>query len=313
MSEFRFEPSPWAPLRDRAACERARCIKRVDFCSHPNPTFHIEVLPDDELAFRRIWDLFSRIRDSWENRRPLVLILPNPHPQYAKVAWLINKHRVSCKYLHIFNMDEWADQDGNIAPESWPNGLMYGMKNYFYRRIDEDLRMPEKQIRGPNNANLKNYGKMIEDAGGADVCDGGIGWSGHVAFIDPNCPEFQTDELEEFKAMGPRVMTLNPFTVAQTALDADFGMSGDWSWVPPKGVTIGPAQILAARLRNSWNSFTLGGTQVSWQRFSVRLAAHGPVSPHVPASLLQIGPSNLYVTESIAADIAPHHEVSWYA
>jgi hypothetical protein len=78
-------------------------------------------------------------------------------------------------------------------------------------------------------------------------------------------------------------------------------------------VTIGPAQILAARLRNSWNSFTLGSTQISWQRFSVRLAAHGPVSPHIPASLLQIGPSNLYVTESIAAGIEPHREVSWYS
>jgi hypothetical protein len=33
----------------------------------------------------------------------------------------------------------------------------------------------------------------------------------------------------------------------------------------------------------------------------------------VPASLLQIGPSNLYVTESIAANIEPHREVSWYA
>ena len=313
MSEFRYEPSPWAPLRDRAACERARAVRREDFCRHPNPAFHLEVLADDELAFRRIWDLFSRIRDSAENRRPLVLILPNPHPQYVKLAWLLNQHRVSCKHLHIFNMDEWADQDGNIAPESWPNGLMYGMKNYFYRRLDEDLRPPEKQIRGPNNGNLKNYAKMIEDAGGTDVLDGGIGWSGHLAFIDPRSPEFDTEDLEEFKAMGPRVVTLNPFTVAQTALDADCGMSGDWSWVPPKGVTIGPAQILAARLRNSWNSFTLGPTQISWQRFSVRLAAHGPVSPHVPASLLQLGPSNLYVTESIAANIEAHREMSWYA
>ena len=37
------------------------------------------------------------------------------------------------------------------------------------------------------------------------------------------------------------------------------------------------AEVLGARLRNSWNHFTLGSTNISWQRFTVRLAAHGPV------------------------------------
>ena len=310
---FSYGINQWAPFRDRAACDRVRAITRKEFCRHPNPTLKIEVLKDDELAFRRIWYLFNLIKQSWEEKKSLVLILPNPHPQYVKVAWLINKFRVNCKYLHIFNMDEWADEDGNPAPEDWPNGFMFGMLDYFYNRIDAELRPPRNQIQGPNRKNMKDYGRMIEDAGGADLCDGGIGWSGHVAFIDPRCPEFDTEDLEEFKAMGTRVMTLNPFTVAQSCLDADFGMSGDWSWIPPRGITIGPAEILAARLRTSFNSFTLGTSQISWQRFSVRLAAHGPVTPHVPASILQIGPTELYVTESIAADISAHREVSWYS
>lgn len=59
--------------------------------------------------------------------------------------------------------------------------------------------------------------------------------------------------------------------------------------------------------------FTLAGTDVSWQRFSVRLAAHGPVSPDCPASILQVGPTNMYISEKVAQSIEPVREVSFYA
>ncbi len=171
--------------------------------------------------------------------------------------------------------------------------------------------MPEKQIRGPNNGNLKNYGKMIEDAGGADVCDGGIGWSGHIAFIDPDA-EFKAP-LEEFVKMGPRIVTLNPITVCQSSIFEDVGAGGDWSAIAPRAATIGPAQVLGARLRCSWNAFTIpwlpmgsgGNNPVSWQRFTVRLALHGPVTPQVPASILQLARSEVYITESVASDLTP--------
>lgn len=313
MTEFDYAISSFAPFRDKAVCERVRKIDRADICKHPNPDLHIRVVNDDEVAPLRIADLFSRIKASDDEDKRLVMILPQPHPQYIKVAELINRHRVNCRNLFTFNMDEWADQDGNIAPETYPNGFHYAMLNNFYYRIDEDLRPPLSQIQGINNANLNDYAKMMEELGGVDLCDGGIGWSGHVAFIEPGSPEFAADSLEEWKTLGPRIVTLTPFTLAQTALDADFGMSGDWSIIPPKAATIGPAQVIGARLRNSWNHFLLAGTDVSWQRFTVRLAAHGPITPDCPASILQIGPTNLYISEKVAQNIEPTHEVSFYA
>ena len=39
-----------------------------------------------------------------------------------------------------------------------------------------------------------------------------------------------------------------------------------------------------------------------FQRFITRLSAHGPVTPYVPASILQILNSELYVTDQIAED-----------
>ena len=89
-------------------------------------------------------------------------------------------------------------------------------------------------------------------------------------------------------------------------------MSGDWSWIPPRAATIGPAQVLGAKLRNSWNRFTLGTTHISWQRWAVRLAAHGPITPQIPASILQIGPTNLYLSDTLAEDIAGGLEDNWY-
>lgn len=312
MPQFRFSISSWAPFRDVDECERVRNIKRKDIENHPNPNITIKVIKDSDMAFMCVWDIFCRIKQASDEGKRLVLILPQPHPLYSKVAYLTNKFKVNCKNLWTFNMDEWADEDGNIAPETYPNGFLYAMKHNFYYQIDEKLRPPENQIVGPTNKNFKDYGKMIEDLGGADVCYGGIGWSGHLAFIEPGSPEFKAGSLEEWKEMGPRIVTLSPFTIAQSSLDPDFGMSGDWSAIPPKAATIGPKQILQAKLRCSWNSFTIDRTQVSWQRFTVRLALFGPITPDVPASMLQLAPTNFYMSESIASDIEYRPELSWY-
>ena len=100
-------------------------------------------------------------------------------------------------------------------------------------------------------------------------------------------------------------MTLTPFTILQNCLLDDTGISGDWSSMPPKGATIGPKEYLGARLRSSWNAFMCGASQVSWQRFTMRLAVSVKPTPLVPATMLQMGPSELFISESLAADIKP--------
>jgi 6-phosphogluconolactonase/glucosamine-6-phosphate isomerase/deaminase len=230
------------------------------------------------------------------------------------VAFLLNQFRTDCHHLYTFNMDEYADEEGNIAPETWPNSFQYNMKKNFYAKLDPALRPPEAQIQGPTNANFQDYGKMIADLGGADVCYGGIGWSGHIAYIEPGSEAFAASSLEEWKKIGPRIVQLTPFSILQNSLGPEFGRSGDWSAVPPRGATIGPAEIVGAKLRSSWNGFVVGRSVVSWERFVVRLAAHGPVTPLVPASILQTLPTELYLSESLAADIQPAsvEEFSWY-
>jgi len=311
MSEFKFTPSKWVPFRDAEVLERVRKIKREDIEKHPNPDFKIKVVPDDYLEFIWITDMFQRIKEASDEGRRIVMILPNPAPAYKKVAYLINKFRVDCKNLYTFNMDEWADENGNVAPESYPQGFMNATKRFFYNQIDEELRLPENQIVGPTTENIKHYSRMIEDMGGADVCYSGPGWTGHLAFIDPDVPEFACSSVEEWTKMGARIVTLNPFTIAQNSLHGSFGMSGDMANVPPKAATIGPKDALDAKNRIEMHGLTTAGTFVSWQRMVSRLVLHGPVTPQVPSSMLQLAPTQVYVTETIAANVEPLWHVQY--
>ncbi|MCL5987029.1 MAG: hypothetical protein M1371_10800 [Actinobacteria bacterium] len=310
MNEFDYNPSKWVPFRDKEVLERVRNIKREDITRHPNPDFKIVVVKDSEIEFIWITDMFYRIKTASDEGKRLVMITPQPAPLYSKVAYLINKFRVSCRNLYTFNMDEYADEGGNIAPESWPQGFMYAMLNNFYSKIDEELRPPRSQIIAFTNENLKDYGKMISELGGADVCYSGPGWTGHLAFIEPDAAEFE-GSLEEWKKMGPRIVTLSPFTIAQNSLHGSFGMSGDLALVPPKAATIGPAQVIEAKARLDWNYFTVLGTSVSWQRFITRLVAHGPVTPLIPESILQTLRTDFYISESIAQDIKPDWDITY--
>lgn len=315
LEGFTYRMPAWHPFQDQAACERARAVTREDWANFTHPNLKVIILRDDEFAFRLVNDIFGRIKQAADEGRRLVLILPQPEPLYAWVAYLCNKYRVPCHHLYTFNMDEYADENGNIAPETWPNSFLYNMKVNFYAKLDPKLRPPEDHFQGPTNANFKDYGKMIADLGGADVCYGGIGWSGHVAYIEPGSEAFPPMPMEEWVKIGPRIVRLTPFSILQNCLGPEFGMSGDWSLVPPQGATIGPAEYLGAKLRSSWNAFKVGASMVSWQRFTVRLAAFTPPTPLIPATMIQMAPTELYISESLAAPIRPASvtEFSWYS
>lgn len=307
-SRFEFEPAAFVPFRDRKVLDRVRAIRREDIEKHPNPHYRIRVVPDPDLEFIWLNDIFYRIKTAMDEERQFVVITPNPHPRYARLAYMLNQHRVNCRTLHTFNMDEYASDKGETAPEDWEFGFMYAFKKYFWSQLDPKLRPSARQVHGPTTRNIKDYGRMLADLGGADVSYSGPGWTGHVAFVDPGVPEWQAASLEEWKKMGPRICTLHPLTIAQNSLHGFFGSSGDVAAVPPMAATIGPAEIVGAKHRVQSHGISIGGTFSSWQRLTSRLVMHGPVTPLVPESLLQTLRTDVYVTETAAADIKPRWE-----
>ena len=307
-STFKYRPSLYVPFRDEEALERCRNITRAAIERHPNPEFQIRVLPAHEMEFLWITDMICRIRQSDIEDRPVLLIVPNPCPGvYRKVAYLVNKLGINCRNLHLFAMDEYANEEGTIAPESWELGFIHSLLASFYAQVDEPLRPPRSQIQGPTNANLADYGKRIADFGGADMCYSGPGWTGHVAFVEPDAPEFDVP-LEEWKKLGPRICTLSPFTLAQNSLHGSFGMSGDIAAVPPKAATIGPAEVIGSKNRIEMAGITVHGTATAWQRMIARLCYHGPVTPKLPSSVHQQLRTDCYISQTIAENIAPDWE-----
>jgi glucosamine-6-phosphate deaminase len=301
---FHYQPAAFVPFRDIEAIERVRRIKRQDITKHWNPDFRIRVVADRDIEFLWLTDLFSRIQTAAAEQRQLVLIMPQPWPGYRWVAHLINQCRVDCRRLYTFNMDEYANEEGVTAPEGWPQGFMHAMLKNFYSQIDPALRPPRAQVVGPTHENINDYGTMIADLGGADCCYSGPGWTGHLAFIEPDAPEFAAD-LEQWKKMGPRLVTLSPLTIAQNSLHGSFGMSGDLARVPPKAATIGPAEVIAAKYRIDMNAITVDGSYASWQRLITRLCVHGPVTPKLPTSIHQTLRTDCWISASLAEDIEP--------
>jgi glucosamine-6-phosphate deaminase len=301
---FQYGLASFIDFRDESECERVRRIGRAELTQHDNPDFRIRIV-DDALAFYRAFadDLVDRIRAARDEGRRFVAIVPvGPMPQYELAARRINEERLSLAHVHTFNMDEYANEDGVTAPVSWPGSFQRAMQERFFALVDPELRPPEEQIHFPTSAAIGDYSARIEELGGADVCYGGIGWCGHIAFWESHLGHQFDGDLDAYKAAGAQLVELHPMTIMQNALHS-FG--GDWSWVPPKANTIGPREILGARHRSFWLDGDLGGN-VSWQRFIARLVAHGPVSEFVPGSILQTARTDYTILGNVADDVQIH-------
>jgi glucosamine-6-phosphate deaminase len=299
--DFDYDLAQFISFRDREACDRVRRITREQLPNHENPDFRIRIIEDPANFYRAFADdLVGRIRAAHDEGRPFVAILPvGPMPQYELAARTINQERLSLTHVHTFNMDEYANEQGKTAPVTWPGSFQRAMQERFFGLIDPELRPPETQTHFPTDAAIDGYSARLDELGGADVCYGGIGWCGHIAFWESHLgSEFEGD-LEAYRQAGARLVELHPMTIMQNALHS-FG--GDWSRVPPKANTIGPREILGARHRSFWLDGDLGGG-VSWQRFIARLVAHGPVSEFVPGSILQAARTDYTILGGVADDV----------
>jgi 6-phosphogluconolactonase/glucosamine-6-phosphate isomerase/deaminase len=202
-------------------------------------------------------------------------------------------------------MDEWADDQGNVAPLSYKAGFGNAFYRYMVSNI-MDLGFKEENFIYHSNETTPNFSKMLEDDGEADIVYSGPGWPGHLAFIDP-VEDWFCDSMEEYCAQGAKVASLHPLTIAQNSLHGAFGCSGDISKVPPKGAMMGPRDAMAAKEVIDWHSLSTAGSHVSWQRLTSRLCVFGKPSQEVPASILQLRdkPTYVYFSENAAADIKP--------
>ena len=122
---FKFTPHPNVPFRDVEILDKLRMMGREDYLklNETRPNWNVKIVDGEWLNWVWVTDMFKRIKDSDDKDEKVVMLLPNPAAIYKNVAYLINTFRVSCRNLVVFTMDEWADQDGNIAPLNYAPGF----------------------------------------------------------------------------------------------------------------------------------------------------------------------------------------------
>jgi glucosamine-6-phosphate deaminase len=141
------------------------------------------------------------------------------------------------------------------------------------------LQIPDGCAADPE-AEACRYSAAVMAAGGIDLQLLGLGSNGHVGFNEPPCSAAELC----------RCLALSPATREQNA--AAFG--GDPAAVPERAITLGTAEILAAR------RVLLVVTGAAKARI-LRRALQEPPCPEVPASWLQHHPQLEVVVDQAAA------------
>ena len=223
---------------------------------------------------RTIADLV--IENNRENR-PTRLIMPvGPTGQYKIMIEICKTEAIDLSNLHIFFMDEYVSDDGKNLPDTHPFSFAHFLKHNFYDPIDPKCNLNMAQMHSPDAQSPEAYNEAIEDAGGIDVCFGGIGINGHIGFNEA-LDYWLSMSNEDFKNLSTRVVNI---AVTTRVTNAIFGTGGNMQIVPNLAVTVGMREILASRKIHIYLDWP-------WQKQVLRNTIFGPVTPMFPASFLQ--------------------------
>ncbi len=274
-------PHPLRSIRVRCVMDTHADSLRVPKASlGKGSRIPVDILPDNDAVIRRFADdlLHEYLAAKRKGRQAVVFIVPvGPIGQYDLWAERCNRERISLRDLVLINMDEYLTSDGReFIPTTDPLSFRRHMVEHFYDRLDPELAPPPDQRLCPHPQDLAAVSRAIERLEGCDVCFGGVGITGHVAFNDPPEPGEQVS-LEQFAALPTRVVRLSRETRLINAVTTS---RGNIDRIPAHAVTVGMKEIMESRkVRLYLNR--------PWQSAIVRKILHGSVTPAVPASLLQ--------------------------
>ena len=211
-----------------------------------------------------------------ENRLCVMIVPVGPTGQYPILAELVNRLNISLHHVHFFNMDEYLiTPDKAIDPDHFMS-FHKRMDSEFYSRVKPELVMPESNRHFPEPGKEAEYDQMIEDLGGVELCLGGLGINGHLAFNEP--PEAGEEmTAEAFGALGTRVL---PISRETRTINAYGYQRGDIRGMPEYCITVGMKQILAARR-------VYIALNRDWQHGIAKHVFGDEPQAAIPASLLQ--------------------------
>jgi glucosamine-6-phosphate deaminase len=253
------------------------------------PKIPLAVFPTEDDVFKTIAkEMVNEIKIKNSLGKRTVFICPvGPTGQYHYFVEMVNKENIDLKNVWIINMDEYLTEQGEWISEDDPLSFRGFMEREVYSKINPNIVLPKQQRIFPNPRNTDEIEALIEYLGGVDICFGGIGINGHIAFNEA------TDILpvETFKNLHTRVLEISRETKTANAI---IELNGAIDDMPRLCITIGMYEILHSR------KIRLGCFR-NWHRSVVRHAAYGEISSHFPATLVQEHSDALiWIPESVA-------------
>lgn len=187
----------------------------------------------------------------------------SPLGTYAKLAEKYNAGELDFSAVTSVNLDEYVGLDGNND-----QSYRYFMDHNLFCNINikkENTHVPSG-LAPDLKAEGERYDAFIKQLGGIDLQLLGIGLDGHIGFNEPD--EFFTKETHE--------VTLDESTIEANA--RFFASKDD---VPTKAITMGMMSIMQAKK-------ILLIANGAKKKEILEKAFFGPITPYVPASILQL-------------------------
>jgi glucosamine-6-phosphate deaminase len=253
---------------------------------------------DTYMGHEIAWEIQKAHRES----RPIAFILPvGPMGMYRWAVYFLQQWNVPCDHVHGFNMDEWADAQGNTLPGNQPGGFQHAMEQAFYGPLGP-LTVPLHQRHFALKTELPTYAQQIADLkqqGATLLTVFGIGRVCHIAFWEPHFAADYASEAE-WRAATHRVgAILHPLTIEQNAITS---FRSRTTLVPCYANTIGPGLFLQAD-RIIGGADGVLGRGMQWQGLSLRMTLLHEPTPWIPSTYMPTRPGKLFYLSELAGPL----------
>jgi glucosamine-6-phosphate deaminase len=240
----------------------------------------IDISPDkQELGRRAAGAGAAQIRGAISQSGQANVIVATGASQFEMLGELVTAKDIDWSKVTFFHLDEYVEM-----PMTHPASF----RKYLKERLVEKLPQPPKAFHyidceGDVQAECRRLGDLIAKQP-IDVAFIGIGENGHLAFNDPPA-DFQTEE--------PYILV----TLDDACRQQQFGEG----WFPTLEAV--PKQAMSMSVRQIMKSRTIVCSVPDRRKAeAVRSAVEGPVTPDVPASILQRHPhATIYLDQAAAS------------
>ncbi len=260
-------------------------IRAEDLPGHPKLRVPFRMVADaaemGRVMARELADLVAERNAAGRDTR--VIVPCGPSGWYAPWTEMVNARAVSLRRLTVFHMDECLDWQGRPLPKGHPYNFRTFMEQRFYGGIRPQLNVPEERRFWLLPSTMDVVRDAIAEAP-VDLCLGGWGQDGHVAYNQARRHPFLPVSLDELAASTIRVQENNLDTILALA-HRTFGAA--YQFVPPMSVTLGLKECLSA---SKVRVFSDTG---SWKQTALRVALFSAPVPEYPMTLLQRHPDAL--------------------